>query len=62
MEDYTLIQLRIPKDFNYKLEVYIAELKRDGLIKEDKTKAQILINLAMLGLKIEKQEIKIMKA
>lgn len=59
MDEFTLIQLKLPKDFNYRLDVYIAELKRDGLLKEEKTKAQILINLAQLGLQIEKQEIKI---
>ena len=59
MAKETNIRLKLPKDFNYELDVYVAGLKRDGLIKEDKTKAQILISLARLGLQIEKQEIKI---
>jgi len=46
MEDYTLIQLKLPNDFNFKLDVYIAKLKRDRRIKDEKTKAQILISLA----------------
>jgi hypothetical protein len=61
MEDFTTIQLKLPKDFNYDLDVYIAKLKRDGLMKEEKTKAQIIINLAMLGFKVEKKEIQITK-
>jgi len=54
MEDFTIIQLKLPNDFNYKLDVFIAKLKRDGLIK-DKTKAQILIECAIIGL-IEKSK------
>ena len=50
MEEYTLIQLKLPKEFNYKLDVYIAKLKRDGAMKEDKNKAQVLISLAQIGL------------
>lgn len=46
MEEFTIIQLRLPKEFNYELNVYIAQLRRDGRIKKDKTKAQILISLA----------------
>jgi hypothetical protein len=50
MEEGTLIQLTLPKEFNYKLDVYIAKLRKDGSIKRDKTKAQILIALAEAGL------------
>jgi hypothetical protein len=57
MEDFTVIQLKLPNDFNYKLDVHIAKLKRDGSIK-DKTKAQVLIECAQLGLNIKSKEIK----
>ncbi len=49
MEDFTIIQLKLPNEFNYKLDIHIAKLKRDGLIK-DKTKAQVLIECAEIGL------------
>jgi hypothetical protein len=53
MEEFTLIQLRLPNEFNYKLEVYLAKLKRDGHVKKDKTKAQVLLALAERGLQNE---------
>lgn len=46
MDDFTLIQLKLPKDFNYKLDVYIRRLKRDGIVKKEMTKAEMLISLA----------------
>lgn len=58
MEDFTTIQLKLPNDFNYKLEVYLAKLKRDGHIKKDKTKAQVLISLAEAGLLHEVKNMK----
>jgi hypothetical protein len=58
MEDFTVIQLKLPNDFNYKLDVHIAKLKRDGLIKKDKTKAQVLIECAEMGLNIKSKEVK----
>jgi hypothetical protein len=54
MEEYTLIQLKLPKDFNFDLDVYIAKLKRDGKMQESKTKAEILISLAQQSLTKEK--------
>ena len=50
MEEFTLIQLRLPKDFNYRLDVLIRKLKRDNLIKKEKTKAQFLLECAEIGL------------
>lgn len=45
MEDFTLIQIRLPKEFDYKLNLYLAELKRTNKIK-DKSKAQLILSLA----------------
>lgn len=50
MEEFTLIQLKLPKDFNYRLDVLIRKLKRDNLIKKEKTKAQFLLECAEIGL------------
>lgn len=50
MEEFTLIQLKLPKEFNYRLDVLIAKLRRDGHIAKDKTKAQVLIECAEIGL------------
>ena len=58
MEKFTIIQLKLPKDFNYKLDVFIAKLKRDGHIKNDKTKAQVLIECAELGLSHKSNDLK----
>jgi hypothetical protein len=58
MEEHTLIQLKMPKDFNYKLDVYIAKLRRDGSIKKEKTKADILLALASAGLQHESKNMK----
>ena len=55
MEEGTLIQLTLPKDFNYDLDVHLAKLKRDGSLKKDKTKAQYIIALARIGLIHEKK-------
>lgn len=57
MEDFTVIQLKLPNDFNYKLDVHIAKLKRDGAIK-DKTKAQVLIECAVIGLNQKMKDLK----
>lgn len=58
MEDFTTIQLKLPSEFNYRLDVYLARLKRDGHIKKDKTKAQVLIALAEAGLLHESKNMK----
>jgi len=47
MEEYTTIRLMIPKEFDYKLNLRLAELKRMGV---KKTKAEELIRLAQIGL------------
>ena len=57
MEESTLIQLKLPKEFNYKLDIYIAKLRRDGFIRNDKTKAQVLIECAELGLTQKSKDI-----
>jgi hypothetical protein len=50
MKDFTYIQLKLDKKFNYDLDVYIAGLRRDNQIREDKTKAQIIVDLAQAAL------------
>lgn len=50
MEEFTLIQLKLPKDFNYRLESLIAKLRYNGLIMKDKTKAQFILECAEIGL------------
>lgn len=56
MEGFTLIQVKLPNDFNYKLDVYIAKLRCDGSIKKNKTKADILLALAGAGLQHTKRK------
>ena len=46
MDDFVTIQLKLDKEFNYDLDVYIARLRRDNQIQDAKTKAQIIIELA----------------
>ena len=58
MEKFTTIQLKLPKSFNYRLDVHIAKLKRDGALKQNKSKAQILISLAEIGLAQESKNVK----
>ena len=52
------ILVTIPAEFNSRLNHYLLEI-RDLNVKI--TKAQLLINLADLGLKVEQKEIKITK-
>ena len=47
MEESTNIRLKIPKDFDYKLNLRLAELKR---LKIKRTKAEEIIKLAQIGL------------
>ena len=47
MESFTLIQIKLSEDFDYKLNLRIAELKRLGV---KKTKAQLVAELAQIGL------------
>jgi hypothetical protein len=49
MEEFTLIQIRIPKDFNLRLNKYIAEL-RYQYPKDRITKEKEIIRLAQIGL------------
>lgn len=51
MEEYTLIQLRLPKDFNYKLEMHLAKLRQMNV---KTNKADLITKLAQIGLKSEK--------
>jgi hypothetical protein len=50
MEEFTTIQLKLPKEFNYKLDVLMTKLRHDGHITKEKTKAQFLIECAEIGL------------
>jgi len=46
MEEYTTIRLCIPKEFDYKLNIRLAENKRLGI---KRTKAEEIIKLAQIG-------------
>jgi hypothetical protein len=58
MEETIGINLELPKEFSIKLDRYLIDLKEFGV---KKTKAQLIINLAELGLLTEKREIEIRK-
>ena len=47
MEEFTKVLVHIPKDFDYKLNLRLAELKR---MKIKRTKAEEIIKLAQIGL------------
>jgi hypothetical protein len=47
MEEFTTIRLSIPKDFDYKLNLRLAELRRMNI---KRTKADEIIKLAQIGL------------
>jgi len=47
MADYTNIRCKVPKDFDYKLNLRLAELKRMNI---KRTKADEIIILAQIGL------------
>jgi len=51
MEEYTKILINIPKDFDYKLNLHLTEMKR---INVKTTKADLIIKLAQIGLLKEK--------
>jgi len=53
MEEYTTIRLMIPKEFDYKLNLRLAEHKRLGI---KRTKAEEIIKLAQIGLLKESLE------
>jgi len=53
MEEYTTIRLMIPKEFDYKLNLRLAEQKRLGI---KRTKAEEIIKLAQIGLLKESLE------
>ena len=53
MADYTNIRCRVPKDFDYKLNLRLAELKH---INIKRTKAEEIIRLAQIGLNNDKIE------
>jgi len=53
MEEYTKILLRLPKDFDYKLNLRLAELKRMNI---KRTKAEEIIKLAQIGILHDKIE------
>jgi hypothetical protein len=50
------VQVFISGDFNLKLKQYMLDLEK---INVHRTKAELIVRLAELGLKIENQEIKI---
>jgi hypothetical protein len=52
------ILITIPAEFNSRLNLYLLRIRDLGV---EITKAQLLINLADLGLKVEQKEIEIKK-
>ena len=51
MEEYTLIQLKLSKEFDYELNLHLANLRRLNLIQPDEnSKAKLIIKLARIGL------------
>ena len=50
MEEYTLIQIRLPKEFDYKLNLLMARLKQ---LNVKATKADTIVHLA--GMQINKE-------
>jgi len=47
MEEFTKILVRIPKDFDYKLNLRLVEQRRNGI---KRNKADEIIKLAQIGL------------
>jgi len=45
MEEYKLIQLRLPKEFNYKLDKWLLEV--NNIRKDRINKADLIVELAM---------------
>ena len=50
------VQVFITDEFNFKLKEYLIQVEKTG---KKTTKAQMIVELAELGLKVERQEIKI---
>ena len=53
MEEFTKILVRIPKDFDYKLNLRLVEQRRNGI---KRNKADEIIKLAQIGLLKESLE------
>ena len=53
MEEYTLIQIELPKDFSLELDQYILDLKRTGVRV---SKADLIIKFARMQFNKEKNE------
>jgi len=53
MEEFTKVLVRIPKDFDYKLNLRLVEQRRNGI---KRTKADEIIKLAQIGLLKESLE------
>ena len=47
MDDFNLIQLPVPKELNYAVDMHLAALRRDGT---KCTKAELIINQMRIGL------------
>ena len=52
MEEYTLIQLRLPKEFNYELDKWLLEL--NNVRKDRLNKSDLIVQLARKQLLKEK--------
>jgi hypothetical protein len=51
MSEFINIRLKLPKKFNYDLTMFLAKLKRDNSVKESKSKAELIVECAIIGLK-----------
>lgn len=51
MEEFTNVFIRLPKDFDYQLNLYMAEMKRRNI---KITKAEAIVKFARIGLLNEK--------
>jgi len=53
MEEYTIVQVKVPKDLDYKLNLWLAELKKLNI---KSSKANEIIRLATIGYNTENNE------
>ena len=47
MDEFTKVQLDVPKELNYALDMHLATLRHDGI---KTTKAELIIKLMRIGL------------
>lgn len=50
MEEGTLVMVKLDNDQNYKMDIFLAKMRRSRSKNEKTTKADELVRLAMVGL------------